>query len=70
MPALTLPTWLGITAAAVLLVSTLVMVIYHFTTLVEKREWTHVAIFLLAAMAAAGAVLVAAVRFSLVASSW
>lgn len=70
MPSLTLPWWLGITAAAILLVSTVVVVIYHFNTLVQEREWRHIAVFLLAMLVGAGAVLAAAVRLNLVASPW
>ena len=70
MPSLTPAWWVGITVAGVLLVSMVVVVIYHFTDLVQKRTWTHIAIFLLATVATAGAVLVAAVRFNLVASPW
>jgi hypothetical protein len=70
MPSLTLPWWLGIIAAALLLVSTAVVVIYHFNTLVREREWRHLAIFVLAALAGAGVVFAAAVRLNLLAALW
>jgi hypothetical protein len=70
MPSLTLPWWLGITAGVMLLVSVVVVVIYHFNTLVREREWRHIAIFLLAVLVGAGAVFAAAVRFNLVAAPW
>ena len=70
MPSLTLPWWLGIIAAAMLLVSTLVVVIYHFNTLIQEREWRQIAIFVLAVLVGAGAVLAAAVRFNLLAAPW